>query len=167
MTLRVFGIANDSIVDGPGIRYTIFVQGCPHNCPGCHNPASHDFSGGEDKDVDEILENIRKNPLLDGVTFSGGEPFCHAEKLAYIADEVRKTDLSVMCYTGYTIDELLENATAENNWMELLNKIDILVDGRFILEQRSLELDFKGSKNQRVIDVPKTLKEGKVILWEE
>ncbi len=167
MTLRIFGLANDSIVDGPGLRYAIFVQGCPHNCPGCHNPASHDFNGGEEKDIDEILENIRKNPLLDGVTFSGGEPFCHAEKLSYIADEVHKMGLNIMCYTGYTIEELLKGANSENAWKKLLERIDVLVDGPFILEQRSLELEFKGSKNQRVIDAEKTLKSSEIVLWEE
>jgi len=167
MKLRIFGLANDSIVDGPGIRYTIFVQGCFHNCPGCHNPESHDPNGGHDEEVETILENIRKNPLLDGVTFSGGEPFLHAKKLAFIAEEVKKTGLGVMCYTGYTLEQLYEGADEDNGWGELLSKIDILVDGRFVLEQRSVELNFKGSKNQRVIDMKKTAEKGEIVLWEE
>lgn len=167
MKLRIFGLANDSIVDGPGIRYTIFVQGCVHNCPGCHNPESHALDGGREEEVEIILDNIRKNPLLDGVTFSGGEPFLHAKTLSFIADKVHGLGLDVMCYTGYTLEQLKEGASSENGWEELLSRIDILVDGRFILEQRSVELNFKGSKNQRVIDMNKTREQGDIVLWEE
>ena len=167
MKLRVFGLVNDSIVDGPGIRYVIFVQGCFHNCEGCHNPDSHDPAGGHDEDVDDIIKNIEKNPLLDGVTFSGGEPFLHAQTLCYIADKVHEMGLNVMCYTGFTIEELLAGADSENKWRELLERIDILVDGPFILSERSVELNFKGSKNQRIIDVPKTLEKDEIILLKE
>lgn len=167
MKLRVFGLVNDSIVDGPGIRYVIFVQGCFHNCEGCHNPESHDPDGGHDEDVEGILKNIEKNPLLDGVTFSGGEPFLHAGILCHIADRVHEMGLDVMCYTGFTIEELLAGANEENKWRELLERVDILVDGPFILSQRSVELNFKGSKNQRIIDVSKTLEKNEIILWEE
>lgn len=167
MTLRVFGLVNDSIVDGPGIRYAIFVQGCFHNCKGCHNPESHDPNDGHDEDVETILENIKKNPLLDGVTFSGGEPFLHAKTLAYIAKKVHDMGLNTMCYTGYTYEELLKGASPENGWAEFLSEIDILVDGKFISEQRSLDLLYKGSANQRIIDLNKTRKTGEPVLWEE
>lgn len=167
MKLRVFGLVNDSIVDGPGIRYAIFVQGCFHNCEGCHNPKSHDPNGGYDENAETILDNIKKNPLLDGVTFSGGEPFLQAKTLAFIARKVHETGLNVMCYTGYNIEDLLSGANDENGWYELLENIDILVDGRFVLSERSVELTFKGSKNQRIIDIPKTLEKNEIILWQE
>ena len=108
MKLRIAGTVNDSIVDGPGIRFTIFTQGCPHHCEGCHNPQTHDFNGGEIVEADEIIEKIKKNPLLDGVTFSGGEPFCQAETLADIGKEIKSLGLNVITYTGYTFDESLE-----------------------------------------------------------
>ena len=167
MKLRIFGLANDSIVDGPGIRYSVFVQGCFHNCKGCHNPNSHDVDGGYDADTDEIIEKIRKNPLLDGVTFSGGEPFLQAKALFLIAKEVHKMGLNTMCYTGYTYEELIKGLDGDNGWKDFLSEIDILVDGRFILEERSIDLTFKGSKNQRIIDMNKTRTTGKLVLWEE
>lgn len=167
MNLRIFGLANDSIVDGPGIRYAIFVQGCFHNCEGCHNPNSHDPNGGYEESTDNIIENIRKNPLLDGVTFSGGEPFLQAKELTYIAKKVHNLGLGIMCYTGYTYEELIANANAENGWSELLAETDILVDGRFVLSKRSLDLLYKGSSNQRIIDMRKTREQGEIILWDE
>ena len=106
MELRIAGTANDSIVDGPGIRFTIFTQGCPHHCEGCHNPQTHDFSGGKLADTDELLDRIRSNPLLDGVTFSGGEPFCQAEALAELGSRIRSLGLNIVTYTGYTFEEL-------------------------------------------------------------
>ena len=166
MELRVFGLQNDSIVDGPGIRYAIFVQGCPHKCEGCHNPKSHEFTGGYNVDIDTILDDIKANPLLDGVTFSGGEPFCQPASLIEIAKQVHKMGLNVVTYTGYTFEYLLKDTFKGNYWLELLKNTDILIDGPFILSERSIELDFCGSKNQRVIDVQKSLKEGKVILYE-
>ena len=104
--LRIAGLVNDSIVDGPGIRYTIFVQGCPHHCPGCHNPDTHSFSGGSITDTGELLEKIKQNPLLDGVTFSGGEPFCQAAVLAELGKQIKQLGLNIVTYTGYTFEEL-------------------------------------------------------------
>lgn len=164
MKLRLFGLANDSIVDGPGIRYAVFVQGCPHKCDGCHNPKSHDMNGGYDGDTDEILEQIYRNSLLDGVTLSGGEPFMQAKPLAYIAKRVRERNMNVVTYTGFKFEYLLENANDENGYMELLTNTDILVDGEFVLAKRSIDLTFKGSKNQRILDIPKSLKEKKAVL---
>lgn len=160
MKLRIAGIANDSIVDGPGLRLTVFTQGCPHRCPGCHNPQTHDFSGGREEDCDAILKAMRENPLLDGVTFSGGEPFCQPEACALIAREAHRAGLNVWCYSGYRFEELL---CAQEPQKALLREIDVLVDGRFILEKRTLECRFRGSSNQRLIDVQKSLEMGEII----
>lgn len=164
--IRMSGVVGESIVDGPGIRYTVFVQGCPHHCEGCHNPSTHDFSGGYDDDTDEILKKILSDPLLDGVTFSGGEPFCQAKPLAELGRKVHESGLNVMAYTGFTIEELIKNANAENGYAELLNTVDVLVDGRFVLALKSYECKFRGSTNQRLIDVPQTLKEGHAVIKE-
>ncbi len=166
MQIRLFGLANDSIVDGPGIRFAIFTQGCPHNCEGCHNPNSHDLDGGYFEDCDSIIKKIKANPLLDGVTFSGGEPFMQAKPLTYIAKELKNTGLNTLCYTGFTFEELLSGADAENGWLEFLETLDLLVDGKFIIAEKSIELNFKGSKNQRIIKVPESLKSGQVVLSE-
>lgn len=166
MLIRVFGLQNDSIVDGPGIRYAVFTQGCPHHCPGCHNPDSHSFDGGEEKDTSEILEAIRKNPLLDGVTFSGGEPFEQPEALAEIAEEVHKLGMNVVTYTGYTFEELLQGKQQRPGWGALMQQTDYLVDGRFERDQRSIALKFKGSANQRVLDMKQSLAAGKAVLSE-
>ena len=161
MKIRLFGTANDSIVDGPGLRYAVFVQGCPHHCPECHNPKSHDFDGGYIVDIDELAAEIKKNPLLDGVTFSGGEPFCSAKELCALADRL---SMNIVCYTGYTFENIISGADSENHWMELLDRIDILIDGPFIAEQKSYDLLFKGSANQRIIDVKRSLLDKKVVI---
>ena len=159
MKLRIAGTVNDSIVDGPGIRFTVFVQGCPHNCKGCHNPQTHDFNGGTVTDTEELLEKIKSNPLLDGVTFSGGEPFCQAEALASLGKEIKKLGLNVITYTGYTFEQLY-CSREQNNWNDLLEITDILIDGPFILEQKDWEIKFRGSSNQRYIDCQKSLEQG-------
>jgi len=151
---------NDSIVDGPGLRLTVFTQGCPHHCPGCHNPQSHSFEGGQLRDIDEILTMAKENPLLDGITLSGGEPFCQPEACAQIAVGAHKLGLNVWCYTGYSYENLL----ASKEKRALLEQVDILVDGPFILEERSLDIRFRGSKNQRIIDVKNSLLENRVVL---
>lgn len=160
MKLRIADIVNDSIVDGPGLRLTIFVQGCPHRCRGCHNPQTHDINGGRIVDVDEIVEIIKENPILDGVTFSGGEPFLQTEPLEELSLKVKKLGLSVIAYTGFTWEELMKD---KEKYIGLLKNIDFLIDGPFILELKSYELVFKGSSNQRTIDVGKSLLENKVI----
>ncbi|MCM1024593.1 MAG: anaerobic ribonucleoside-triphosphate reductase activating protein [Prevotella sp.] len=161
-TLRISGIINDSIVDGPGIRLTVFTQGCPHHCEGCHNPQTHGFDGGEDVTIESLLEKVKSNPLLDGVTFSGGEPFCQAKQLYELGLEVKKAGMNIVTYTGYLYEYLLENADPENYYRELLSVTDYLVDGPFVLSKRNILLKFKGSSNQRVIDVKKSLAEKKV-----
>lgn len=166
MKIRMSGVVEESIVDGPGIRYTVFVQGCPHHCEGCHNPQTHDFDSGYEDDTDNIYSKIMENPLLDGVTFSGGEPFCQAKPLAELGAKIKAAGLGVMSYSGYTIEQLLKGANEENGWLELLNTIDYLVDGKFVLALKSYECHFRGSTNQRIIDVAKTLKENHVVTCE-
>ncbi|MGN0674965.1 MAG: anaerobic ribonucleoside-triphosphate reductase activating protein [Oscillospiraceae bacterium] len=162
-TIRIAGTVNDSIVDGPGIRLTIFTQGCPHHCEGCHNPQTHDFSGGELVTLESLLEKAKTNPLLDGVTFSGGEPFCQAKQLYELGAEIKKLGMNVVTYTGYLYEYLLEHASAENYYKELLSVTDYLVDGPFELDKRNILLRFKGSSNQRIINVKKSLSEKKVV----
>ena len=162
MELRIAGTVNDSIVDGPGIRFTIFVQGCPHDCKGCHNPQTHDFNGGIIISTEVLLEKIKGNPLLDGVTFSGGEPFCQAQALASLGKKIKKLGLNIVTYTGYTFEKLFESRD-QNNWDELLKVTDILIDGPFILEQKDWEIKFRGSSNQRYIDCQESIKQGRAV----
>lgn len=164
MKLRIAGTVNDSIVDGPGIRFTVFTQGCPHHCEGCHNPQTHDFNGGSEADTDEIISKFLSNPLLDGITLSGGEPMCQAKALVPVAKAAKEHGLNVITYTGYTYEQLIDGANETNGWRDLLEYVDFLIDGRFELGQRSLELHFKGSKNQRVIDIKSSLDEGHAVL---
>lgn len=167
MQMRIAGTINDSIVDGPGFRFTIFTQGCPHHCPGCHNPKTHDFEGGKLADTQEIIEKFRKNELLDGITLSGGEPLCQSEACRVLAQAAHESGLNVWCYTGYTFEELMEGFEAHPEWAALLQEVDVLVDGRFILAQRTLEARFRGSKNQRLIDVPASLAQGRAVVMEK
>lgn len=159
MNIRIAGTANDSIVDGPGIRFTIFVQGCPHQCRGCHNPQTHDFNGGSICDISQLLDKIKLNPLLDGVTFSGGEPFCQAEALAVLGNEIKKLGLNIITYTGYTFEYLFENRNI-NSYGKLLDVTDILIDGEFIEEEKDWQIKFRGSRNQRYLDCNASMKSG-------
>ncbi|HHV97209.1 MAG TPA: anaerobic ribonucleoside-triphosphate reductase activating protein [Clostridiaceae bacterium] len=161
-TLRIAGIVKESIVDGPGIRLVVFAQGCKRRCPGCHNPQTHPFDGGKIININEILEMIDRNPLIDGITLSGGEPFEQAEAFAVLAEKVKEKGLNVMTYTGYTFEEIMKNLNTKAGWERLLKASDILVDGRFIQEERDLTLKFRGSKNQRIIDVKKSIENNRV-----
>ncbi len=170
MTLRIAGVVKESIVDGKGLRFVIFCQGCPHNCPGCHNPHTHDFEGGYEIELDKIIDAIKKNPLLQGVTFSGGEPFCQAEAFAELGrkiKEIRGMKLDIMSYSGWTLEQLQEKAKEDKGVSDLLSVCDYLVDGPFILAERDLTLRYRGSKNQRYIDLKKTFRRGEVILAPE
>ena len=159
--IRLAGVVRESIVDGPGYRFTVFVQGCPHSCPGCHNPETHDFAGGTDTDPQKIIDAVGKNPLLDGVTFSGGEPLCQAEALLPVAQAVKQMGLTLMIYTGWTFEQLLEQN--DPHVMALLQLADWLVDGPFVLAKRDLTLLFRGSQNQRVLDLPASLAKGEAV----
>ncbi len=151
--LRLFGTARDSIVHGPGLRFVIFVQGCPHGCPGCHNPQSHDPAGGTPSTTTELWEKIVARPEIAGVTFSGGEPFTHAEALAEIGRAVRELGKTVMTYSGYTYERLLEMAKTDRGIHDLLTVTNYLVDGPFVLAQRDITLKYRGSRNQRILDI--------------
>lgn len=128
--LRIAGIIKESIADGPGIRMVVFAQGCKHKCPGCHNPETHSFDGGTLVTVESVIEQAKRNPLLDGITFSGGEPFEQADVFAVLAREAKKLDLNIMTYTGYTYEYILANSPKHKGWVELLDETDILEIGR-------------------------------------
>ena len=161
MDIRIAGITDDSIVDGPGFRFVVFTQGCPHHCPGCHNPQTHDFSGGRTETVENLFAQFQENPLLSGVTFSGGEPFCQPEPLCALAKLVHGMDKNVVCYSGWTLEQLTAKHDPATD--ALLNEVDILIDGPFKLELLDLELNFRGSSNQRVIDMAATRAQGKIV----
>ena len=162
--IQVAGIVDDSIVDGVGLRLTVFTQGCSRRCPGCHNPQTHELDGGKTMDVDEILDLVKKNPLLDGITLSGGEPFLQVRACTELAKGVHDMGLNVWCYTGYVFEDLLSN----NEYLrEFLESIDVLVDGPFKQNKKTLNSRFRGSTNQRIIDVPASLREGRTILIED
>lgn len=164
MNIRLAGIEPESIVDGPGYRFAVFVQGCPHACPGCHNPETHDFDGGYDADTQQIIGKLGGNPLVRGVTLSGGEPMLQAQALCEIAQAAKDRGMNVWCYTGFTLEAL--NAAQDAAQQRLLSLIDVLVDGPYIAAQRSLALMFCGSANQRLIDMNRTREKGAVVLYE-
>jgi len=155
--LDLAGILEDSIVDGPGIRTTFFAQGCPHRCPGCHNPETWEFGCGTPMDEETALKVVRSNPLCRGVTFSGGEPFAQAGAFAKLAGLLKAQGYEVASYSGYTFEELLHGTPEQQ---ALLRQLDVLIDGPFLLSERSLELNFRGSRNQRILNVPKSLQAG-------
>lgn len=155
--MKLAGIIRESIVDGPGIRFVIFSQGCPHNCRGCHNPDTHNFDTGFQAENQKILAEIDKNPLLKGVTFSGGEPFCQAKEFADLARSIKSRGLDIVTYTGYTFEYIKNSFTLNKDWSELLKLTDILIDGPFIEDKKDLTLKFRGSKNQRILDIKKSL----------
>ncbi len=165
MEIRIAGIVHDSIVDGPGLRYVIFTQGCPHRCDGCHNPETHDFAGGKLTDTDKLYEDCVENPLTKGVTFSGGEPFCQAEALYELGTRFRERGYHLMSYSGWTYEELLKKSESEEYVGKLLSILDLLVDGRFELQNRSLMLTWRGSTNQRIIDVPASMAAGSAVIY--
>ena len=153
LPIRVAGVVRESIVDGPEVRYVVFVQGCPHHCPGCHNPETHDPEGGTLTSTSIIWKEIQSNPILHGLTFSGGEPFLWGHELAVIGRAAHEIGMDVFTYTGYTYEQLLAKAETEAPVKELLTVSDYLVDGPFILAERDLSLKFRGSRNQRILDI--------------
>lgn len=167
--LRLSGVVRQSIVDGPGLRMSVFAQGCPHGCAGCHNPATHGFEGGFEVDVQELLAEFDENPLLSGITLSGGEPLAQAGALVSLARGVRERGKTVWCFTGYVFEELMETVRQGGDrggeLEELLRYVDVLVDGRYEEGLRSLELRYRGSLNQRVLDLRCSLKSGVAVEW--
>ena len=162
MQLRIAGTVTDSVVDGDGFRFTVFTQGCPHRCPGCQNPATWDEAGGRVIEAESLLPEILQNPLLEGVTFSGGEPFAQPEPLARLAETLHREGRTVWGYTGYTLEALREKHDPAID--ALLAVTDVLVDGPFIAAERDLTLRFRGSRNQRVIDMNATRRAGAIVL---
>ena len=154
MKIRIAGLVEESYVDGEGIRFAIFMQGCLRNCKGCHNPETHDLNGGKIIDTSEIIAKIKKNPLLTGITLTGGEPLLQIAPAVELARAAKNLGLDVWLYTGYKIEEILNDA------QELLKFVDVVVDGEFIEELRDLDLKFRGSKNQRIIYLNEMLNDG-------
>ena len=165
--MNLLGTYSETIVDGEGIRFSIYLAGCSHHCPGCHNPESWNPGAGEElteEKIQSIIREIKANPLLDGVTFSGGDPFFHPEAFLLLLKRVKEeTGMNVWCYTGYTYEEI----KAQPRLSAALDYIDVLVDGPFKQEQKNISLAFRGSENQRVIDLKKSLQEKEVILYLE
>ena len=155
----------DSIVDGEGLRAVVWTQGCPHGCPGCHNPQTHAFDGGTLMLAETIADQLKAHFYLDGVTFSGGEPMMQAAVCALLAEEIHKLGMNVWCYTGYQWETLLEKRDPDQ--MAFLKQIDVLIDGRFVQAQADPQLHWRGSANQRVIDVPRTLAANSIVLHDD
>lgn len=158
-------LQTDSIVDGEGIRTVIWTQGCPHNCLECHNQITHDFKGGCLIDIEEIKTKISKLSNQNGITFSGGDPMCQPGPCYELAKYIKSLSLNVWCYTGYTYEQLI--SMKNEKVMKFLSQIDVLIDGKFLIEEKSMDAIFRGSKNQRIIDVQRSLKEQKVVLVEK
>ncbi len=156
-------IQSDSIVDGEGIRSVIWFQGCSHNCLGCHNPETHDFNAGVEKSIEELKQEIKELEFQKGVTFSGGDPMMQIEALEELAAYVQECGMNVWCYTGFTFEEILELAKKNEHYMNALKYIDVIVDGKFVMDLKSFDVQFRGSSNQRIINVKKSLETGKVV----
>ena len=163
MMLRIAGFEPESMVDGLGVRFTLFLQGCGFRCPGCHNQETWDGNKGTLISDKTIYELIKANPLLSGVTLSGGEPFLQAFNLIPLVTRLKQDGYNIWCYTGFKFEELI--GTKSERFKPLLEYIDVLVDGRFELANKSLDLRFKGSSNQRIINVSESLKQGQIILF--
>jgi len=171
MEIRLAGVKEESIVDGPGLRLVVFSQGCPHQCPGCHNPDTHNIKGGYAADVQGLFQYIERvaarNKLLKGVTLSGGEPFLQSGPLADLARQLRALRLNIVTYSGFTFEQLAAMAVKRDDIGRLLRETDILIDGLYNEAERDLGLAFRGSRNQRLIDIPATLAAGQLTLWQD
>ena len=162
--MRLAGIVSESVVDGPGIRLVYFLQGCKHNCKGCHNPETHDFNGGLTYSIQQMQDIYNQQGICDGVTFSGGDPMEQADELLVFVKWLSERNVNMVCYTGYTFDEILTNGTEAQK--ELLKYFDWLIDGRFVLKQRTLSLRFRGSSNQRIVLSKQSIIENKIVVLE-
>jgi anaerobic ribonucleoside-triphosphate reductase activating protein len=171
MLIRLAGIDKGSVVDGPGLRIVIFAQGCPHNCAGCHNADTHNLKGGYATNVDAVFTEVaaifERNKLIRGVTFSGGEPFGQSKEFALLAAKIKSLGLNLVTYTGYTWEELMAKGNKEPEIKALLAETDILIDGRYTEKERDLHLAYRGSRNQRIIDVKASLAAKEIIFWQD
>ncbi len=156
-------IQQDSIVDGEGIRSVIWFQGCSHNCFGCHNPETHDFNAGEIMSLEDMKKQIDELEFQTGVTFSGGDPMMQVEALTELASYVKEKGMNVWVYTGYTFEELLVLADKNKAYMDAMKQIDVLVDGKFVMDLKSFDVQFRGSSNQRILDMKKSLEKEKAV----
>lgn len=159
MLIKIAGLVPESFVDGNGIRFAVFMQGCNRHCVGCHNPQTHDLDGGYILDTDSIIKLIKDNLLITGITLTGGEPLLQIDASIILAHAAKRLGLNVWCYTGFKYENLPDGAD------RLLDFVDVLVDGEFDITQRDLSLTFRGSRNQRLIDVRKSRKQNKIVLW--
>lgn len=162
--LQMYGTASDSIVDGPGLRFSVFVQGCSHHCPGCHNPESQPFEGGYSADIEDIVKEIQSNKLIKDVTLTGGEPFDQCKEVLKLALVLKKLGYHLWIYSGYCYEDLMAG-NPHKSAPDLLACCDVLVDGPFVEELKSFDLVWKGSSNQRVIDLKKTQEAGEIVIW--
>ncbi|MCT4585818.1 MAG: anaerobic ribonucleoside-triphosphate reductase activating protein [Peptostreptococcaceae bacterium] len=161
-------LTKDSIVDGEGLRTVIWAQGCSHNCRGCHNKSTHDFNKGILRNVDDIIDEIKALRLQKGITLSGGDPFFQPKPFIKIAKAAKSMNLDVWAYTGFKMEDFLyKNIDNKEDILNLLNYIDILVDGKYEDDKRSIELSFRGSYNQRIIDVKKTIKNNNIAIYDK
>lgn len=167
MKLRIAGIQKDSIVDGPGVRLSVYFQGCSHRCPGCHNPETHDPESGCEVTVAGLTDIIDSCPFIDGVTLSGGEPFEQVQAAAALAGEVTSRSLNLVLYSGYTFEQLLASSYSDPDIHFLLDSAYLLVDGPYIHAEQDYKLAYRGSRNQRLIDLPRSLISGHAVEWEQ
>ncbi len=152
--------SKDSTVDGPGLRIVVWTQGCVHNCKECHNPETHDLKAGYLEDIDNVIDYINQAKMQRGITLSGGEPFLQPLELVPIAQAAKKRGMDVWSFSGYTYEQILKSPKKR----KLLEELDVLVDGKFVIEEKDTRLRYKGSKNQRIIDVQQSLQEGRLVL---
>lgn len=160
-------LQSDSIVDGPGLRTVIWTQGCSHHCRGCQNPQTWDFEGGAEVPIDMVFEAIDELEYQDGITFSGGDPMFQPEACNIIAKYCKDKGYNIWVYTGFTYDQLMKLAKKDSSYLDFLKNIDVLVDGKFVMKEKDLNCLFRGSRNQRIINVPETLKSGEIVLFDE
>ncbi len=163
--VNVAGMKKESLIDGPGISFVIFFQGCLQNCPGCHNPETRHLEGGLRMSIDGLLKEISSARGIDTVVFSGGEPFLQAVPLSFLAGRLKDKGFRLVVYSGYTYEFLNAHSTPQNCYSELLKLSDILIDGPYIEEKKDLNLAFRGSRNQRILDIPASLKKGEPVGW--
>lgn len=165
-SIKIAGTKKESLIDGPGVSFVVFLQGCLQNCPGCHNPETQSPDGGYRVSIDEVFNDIASSCGIDTVVFSGGEPFLQAVPLSYLAKRLKEKKYLIVVYSGYTFEYLSGNSSPDNGYLKLLQLTDLLIDGPFLEQEKNLNLAFRGSENQRIINVPASLGEGCPVLSE-